>query len=345
MAKMELSALSAPLQSYLDQWAGGHPDQELEPVLHLAGEAGSGRKYCRIHTLDWNPSARTGQSWIVMFSPVDEDFERFAAISQWLYDAGMPVAELFVVDRQAGQMLLADLGRYTLQHTLEEPHRAAHWYPRMLQFLDEWLRLKDQVEILPSVASRIFGVPDLLWETQYFADHCLGDWLGIDQSERDALKPAFEALAQRVDGHSKNLMHRDFQSQNLMALHGNLYVIDFQGARWGTHWYDLASGLWDPYTMLSLPQVQSLFNTFCEMRDLNPLKAWPEFLDASLQRLMQASGAYANLSLNKGKADFAKHREPGRQRLIQVLQLSEECGQDWSQLLGLLAREPLGSPA
>jgi aminoglycoside/choline kinase family phosphotransferase len=42
-------------------------------------------------------------------------------------------------------------------------------------------------------------------------------------------------------------VHRDFQSQNIIARSGHAYLIDFQGMRPGLAEYDLASLLFDPY--------------------------------------------------------------------------------------------------
>ncbi|MDR1811714.1 MAG: hypothetical protein LBQ87_02715, partial [Candidatus Fibromonas sp.] len=49
--------------------------------------------------------------------------------------------------------------------------------------------------------------------------------------------------------------------------------------------------------------------------------AWENFLTASLQRIMQALGAYCFLSGKKGIASFEQYIEPGARRLREVVRL------------------------
>jgi hypothetical protein len=47
--------------------------------------------------------------------------------------------------------------------------------------------------------------------------------------------------------------------------------------------------------------------------------AWDSFIQASLQRLMQALGAYCFLSRVKGIQKFEKYIEPGKKQLLALL--------------------------
>jgi aminoglycoside/choline kinase family phosphotransferase len=102
----------------------------------------------------------------------------------------------------------------------------------------------------------------------------------------------------------------------------NIAFIDFQGARNGSIYYDVASLLWDPYMMLPAETVKQLFTLW---HSANPLlkntafeNAWENFLIASRQRLMQALGAYCFLSKKKGIKSFEQYIEPGAKRLKEV---------------------------
>jgi aminoglycoside/choline kinase family phosphotransferase len=54
-----------------------------------------------------------------------------------------------------------------------------------------------------------------------------------------------------VDSFPKTIIHRDFQSQNIMIKKGCIpRLLDYQGARIGPPAYDLVSILWDPYYRL-----------------------------------------------------------------------------------------------
>ena len=140
---------------------------------------------------------------------------------------------------------------------------------------------------------------------------------------------AFATLACNVDLQPKGLMHRDFQSQNILLLENEMVgFIDFQGIRRGSQYYDLASLLWDPYVQMPKDMVESFFKKW--LRDFpgnagySDEETWIAFLAASLQRLMQALGAYCFLSKTKGIESFKNYIEPGKKQLLQVLNLYRE---------------------
>ena len=75
-----------------------------------------------------------------------------------------------------------------------------------------------------------------------------------------SLQKDFERLADgALTGAVTGLMHRDFQSRNIMLRGKDPFIIDFQGARKGPIQYDLASLLIDPYVGLSESLQEELF--------------------------------------------------------------------------------------
>jgi aminoglycoside/choline kinase family phosphotransferase len=148
------------------------------------------------------------------------------------------------------------------------------------------------------------------------------------------LKPVFQELARRVDAQPKSIMHRDFQSQNLMIqFDGTVRVIDYQGSRLGSIYYDLASLLLDPYVMLADEDIEALLRYY-HAKALNPLpfeEMFRQFLLAAAQRIMQALGAYCFLSHVKGLDGFRAHIGPGEKRLAWIL---ERAG--WEELKTVL---------
>ena len=184
------------------------------------------------------------------------------------------------------------------------------------------------VQLKKALENRSFELPDIRWETEYFSDEFLVDYIGVKKSLIEELNPYFDELALNVSKHSRGFMHRDFQSQNLMLKDNKLWQIDFQGARMGSIYYDLASVLWDPYVELSLVEVEFYFGYYCDKMGWEKESVWPLFLQASLQRLMQALGAYAFLSVKKNKLDFKNWIAPGLRQLRQVLEISDWEGRE-----------------
>jgi N-acetylmuramate 1-kinase len=290
----------------------------------MAGKAGSGRGYYRV---------RLGERSFVLqqSGPDDKDFNRFVEYGRLLHSESLPVPEIFAVSDTVYQVLMEDLGSCRLWDTVVGPGdqlgRAAYWYPRVLAALVQWQEASERVFAShPELAARSFDLAALEWETAYFKDNYLQAHCGIE-SIPDDVTMFFQSLAHATNAHPRVLMHRDFQSQNIMVVppEHRIALVDFQGARRGSVYYDVASLLWDPYTALPAGLVKDLFGLWVRS---NPLlanvdfaDAWKCFLVASLQRLMQALGAYCFLSRVKGIASFASYIAPGRTRLQEVLAL------------------------
>jgi hypothetical protein len=69
--------------------------------------------------------------------------------------------------------------------------------------------------------------------------------LAVFRAEQDGLRPQLElcnllAIAQELSSIPRMLVHRDFQSQNVVILNEKPCLIDFQGMRAGLPQYDLA---------------------------------------------------------------------------------------------------------
>lgn len=87
------------------------------------------------------------------------------------------------------------------------------------------------------------------------------------------------------------MVHRDFQSQNLMLNNKTTYLIDFQGLRMGRQEYDLASLLYDPYMNHSSEDRRKLLELWEEVCEEEPIE--PILKDCAAQRLMQTLGAFS----------------------------------------------------
>jgi aminoglycoside/choline kinase family phosphotransferase len=161
-----------------------------------------------------------------------------------------------------------------------------------------------------------------LWERNYFSRECVGRVCGIvpGAAEAQALEEELAALAGRLMETQLSLVHRDFQSQNIMVRAGEPVIIDFQGLRPGSFYYDLGSLLYDPYVSFPREGREELLHFYHEKAGTPcPWGAFRElFLLASAQRLMQALGAYGFLGLNRGKRHFLAHIVPALENLMAV---------------------------
>ena len=109
------------------------------------------------------------------------------------------------------------------------------------------------------------------------------------------------------------LLHRDFQSQNIMINEEKITLIDFQGMRLGCAFYDVASLLLDPYVSLPQELISDLLQLYLRT---NPSDEHLQlFYTAGCQRLMQALGAFGFLSIKRNKPEYTQYFKPAAQRL------------------------------
>ena len=153
-----------------------------------------------------------------------------------------------------------------------------------------------------------FGPELYRWEREYFKEHFIQGSLGltIEPSCAERLEEELAGLAKRLSGTRQCLVHRDLQSQNIMIRDRMPFLIDYQGMRFGSPFYDLASLLCDPYVRFSFTEIEDLLLVYYGRG--NKEMEWDVFQglfwDASAQRLMQALGAYGFLGYSKGLTSF-----------------------------------------
>jgi aminoglycoside/choline kinase family phosphotransferase len=182
------------------------------------------------------------------------------------------------------------------------------------------------------------------WERDYFRDHFVRNFCGIklEPSFERELETKLSSLAERLSGTKRCLVHRDLQSQNVMIRDGEPYLIDFQGMRFGSPFYDLGSLLCDPYITFSDNERDELLSFYYGLTkwDLDWATFQSSFWEASAQRLMQALGAYGFLGLKKGIKSFLDyipaglrnlHRAAAAASLSRLRELSDECSRTLDQ--------------
>ena len=288
-------------------------------VESIAG-AGSGRRYYRI-------SSGERSCVLQVSAEVNDDFKKFVEYSQVFKAEGLPVPKLFSVDEDSAQILQEDLGNRRLLDDVspDKPQSGSVriLYPEVIEALIHWQNASQSLfSSHTDLWLRRFDFAALKWETDYFTDNYLKTHCGIDDIP-DYVRNFYSLLAVSVDAQTKVLMHRDFQSQNIMIRpNSEIVFVDYQGARRGSMFYDIASLLWDPYVGLPLDMVKDFFEywrfQYKGAKIYTKEDAWESFIHASLQRVMQALGAYCFLSKTKGIQKFEQYIEPGKKQLRSV---------------------------
>ncbi len=277
----------------------------------LVGTGGSDRKYFRV--------PRKGGTAILMeCHPEDPDFSRHIEYTRFFAKYGVPVPAIFDVEPEKKSALFEDLGDFSLYSWLKCPRRNDEIEKAYRLVLDILVQLhgeaSDHAAECPMLSGRIFDYDYLRWETGYFSDRFVRGLRRLKIDCAELLEDEFHRLALKADAYTKRIIHRDFQSQNIMMTKGAVpRVIDYQGARMAPPAYDIASVLFDPYAPLQEDLRERLL-AYYSKKMVVAASAWfseEEFFESllycKLQRHMQALGAYGFLSEVKGKTYFLNH--------------------------------------
>jgi aminoglycoside/choline kinase family phosphotransferase/GTP:adenosylcobinamide-phosphate guanylyltransferase len=259
--------------------------------------------------------------------------DAFAAIGRHLYHKGIPVPRIFAYDRPLGLVVLEDLGDLHLQSLVRravDTEEVAGYYRAVMDLLIA-MGIEGAKGFDPQYAYQTpYYDRELILEkeSRYFVEAFLNGYLGLS-IDFETLENEFEVLAERALKHPyTGLLHRDFQSRNILVKDGNYYFIDFQGARFGPMQYDLASVLIDPYVELPRALQLRLLNYYVNrLSDFIAVDA-REFLDAyvysAINRNLQILGAFSFLTRVKGKRGFETYIPPALSGLKARLRTIEQ---------------------
>ena len=256
-----------------------------------------------------------------------EENRHYAALAGFLSGHGVPVPKVLGASEEEGLLWLEDLGEQDLWASRNES-----WDVRRPHY-ESVLRGISLLHRIPCGDDDVRGLHLQLafderlyrWEQEYFVNHCLGDIFGISESVRSMffVSGAMQRLAVGLADLPRQLVHRDFQSQNILIRNGEAVFIDFQGMRPGLAQYDLASLLCDPYVEISAEERDHLLGYYKTILGKDRTEVGDEFdrvfWQCAAQRLMQALGAYGFLSIHRGKPAFRAHVAPALARLREAL--------------------------
>ena len=291
-------------------------DFEVTPL----DKGGSGRFYYRV---------KAGESSMIFakYTTQREENLHFVDIARFLKDTGVNVPEIYHHDAGEGLIWMADLGTEDLW-----TFRDSDWEIRKVLYssaIRQVARLHLDATARYS-ASRLklqleFNETLYLWEQEYFFEHAFCGIFGFAESEAKDFASAqpLQSLARKLSEKPRCLIHRDFQSQNVLIHEGTAWLIDFQGMRPGLPQYDLASLLFDPYVSLTDSERDELIALYKQILHEHGKEVDPDFdevfLGCAAQRLMQALGAYGFLGLKCGKPGFLRHVPAAKRSLQNVL--------------------------
>jgi aminoglycoside/choline kinase family phosphotransferase len=281
--------------------------------VECAGVAGSSRQFFRIKNHD--------SSYImIVWDSRDEDWPRFLGIPRELSSVCTFLPDIYISDQVHGLILEQDLGDLTLKKYIQDKsaEQIEQVYRKVLDTLCLWQRFDLAKSSI--ISSRSMDHDTLVWESWYFGKFCVTDYFAGEALLDEQWEIERKALAKEVGSLPQSFIHRDFQSENIMVYNDTIRFIDFQGARLGPREYDVASLLYDPYVQqIDFGMRERLTQYYFSLWPAESAKRTRAVTLNGLQRLMQALGAYGNLSLHKGKDWYRGYIPLALERLDQLL--------------------------
>lgn len=245
---------------------------------------------------------------------------KYVPHTMWLEQKGIPVPKILCFCEKLKTILMEDVGKEGLDFNR---------YVEVIKMLVRFNSLDASSLDLESPMDETMWK----WERDLFAEYCLESRFGrklTKEVEAELLK-----VASVLESETPALVHRDFQSTNILFKGDKLSFIDFQGMRLGPAIYDLASLVYDPYVKLTEKEREALVALYAKE------SGRPEIIEklsfAAVERLIQCLGAYGRLK-SVGKVEFDKFVLPALENLLAASDMAglDKIGQLAEELIPLI---------
>ncbi|MBR4654185.1 MAG: phosphotransferase [Kiritimatiellae bacterium] len=228
---------------------------------------------------------------------------RYASHAALLDDAGVPVPKVLADLPDRRMLALEELAAGSLEEKVAKKKGAelVKLYTPVVKAL-KGMHGKGTALALErnAVLEQAFGPELYAWERDLFETYCLKARYGLDCMPA-AVRAELEGVAAEFRRMPAVLVHRDFQSSNVLyRADGTFAFIDFQGMRLGPAVYDLASLLYDPYSVnIGEAERAELLSAYGGVSQR-------ELALGAVQRLVQTLGAFGRLE-SVGQPQFSRH--------------------------------------
>lgn len=247
---------------------------------------------------------------------------RYAGHARWLKEHGVRVPGV-IAD-------MPELKTLVMEHAGAERKMGLEDYVKVVEKLAAFNSLDaSSLSLEPQFDAGLWR-----WERELFKEHCLGTRFRMECPAE--VEKELCGVAEVLEREPNALVHRDFQSTNVLWKDGEPVFIDFQGMRLGPAVYDLASLLYDPYVKaLSEGERRALAKLYAKRCGREAIVGL--LPRAAVQRLVQCLGAFGRLA-SVGQPQFGKFVLPALENLLAA---ADEADLDATGALAedLIARE------
>ena len=292
-------------------------------AFELLPPSGSYREYCRF-------KSENHQALGAYNEDIKEN-DAFLHFSDHFRKKGIPVPEVFVVNKKKDCYLLEDLGSTTLFDFVSKTRELEEFSGTILEEYKKVLSELPKIQVQGGIGLNYklcyprsaFDKQSMMWDLSYFKYYFLK--LAKIPFDEQALEDDFQKFTDYLlEAECDFFMFRDFQSKNIMLKDGQVFLIDYQGGRKGALQYDLASLLYDSKADIPQPIRNELVDFYLDELekyrsvDRNEFKSF--YNGYALIRIMQAMGAYGFRGFYEKKEHFLQSIPYALQDLGSILE-------------------------
>lgn len=290
-------------------------------VIKLCGD-GSNRVYYRL--------VADGVSAIGVVGVSVEENRAFFAIADAFAACGIAAPKVLAVSSDALSYLQDDLGDETLFASMKESREKGVFSQKDSDLLCRVMSLLPHIQFKVAECFDFslaypygeFDMRSVMWDLNYFK-YCFLKGVGVEFNER-LLEDEFDKMATLLLEENENaFLYRDFQSRNVMLYNGAPYFIDFQGARKGPLYYDVASFVGQARACYTPDVVEKMIDAYLVSLSSYKNVVREEFMKKlqlfCIFRLLQNLGAYGYRGLFERKKAFVEIIPAAVTRLKELL--------------------------
>lgn len=310
-------------------------DKEPETVFPISAQ-GSGRRYYRFIS--------DGESVIGAINDNIAENKAFVYLSERLRKSGINVPEVYTVSDDFTRYLQKDLGDLSLFEAMVAGRETGEFNDAEKCLLKQTMKALPEIQFKGAESvdfSRCypqerFDRHSVMWDLNYFK-YCYLKNVSEDIDEV-ALETEFELLADMLlaQSETKALLYRDFQSRNVMIVNGTPWFIDFQGARQGPPYYDVASFLWQARAGFPDSLKQELIDTYLESASRFMACDKPTFMKNLMLfvffRQLQTLGAYGFRGLTQRKDHFLQSLPVALSNTLKTIENTPDIKQSFAYI-------------
>lgn len=255
------------LSELYNQWSreAGFQTEQPASIEPLPG-AGSNRRYYRL-TGDMQPDGASSHTAIGVIGTSAEENRAFVRMSQIFTAKGLNTPLVYAVSADSMAYLQQDLGSVSLFDAFKSGRTTGEYSEDEVALLRRTISLLPRLQFEGAEAAE-YGYPHnvldregVMFDLNYFKYDFL-KFTDVEFNEYKLQADFYRLADDLLADDSNTLLYRDFQARNVMLCDGEPMFIDYQGARRGPIYYDVASFLWQASAGYSDELRQSLVESY-----------------------------------------------------------------------------------